>query len=1422
VVEDLEPSWHAPNRAQGFRTYFTQEGIRVVPRESTSISWRWGLSLVGYGNGEKTWDVPIANLGASGHRMAYHRGALEEFYVNTPEGLEQGFILPAPPAGSGAGGFLPELKRWTTPSRRASVSGKKSEPGDLVHMDLALWGDLSPRISEDGQAIDFVTPAGAPVLHYAQLKVTDAGGSVLPSWMEGFAGEGVRGIRLVVDAREAVYPITIDPLSTGWAWTGVGGQANVYYGDSVATAGDVNGDGYSDVIVGASYYDSGQTDEGRAYLYLGSASGTSSVPAWTRESDQAGAGFGYPVAAAGDVNGDGYGDVLVGANGFDGAHSDAGRVYLYLGSAAGLATTPAWMMDGDQDFAGFGVWAATAGDVNGDGYSDAVVAAWLYDNGETDEGRAYLYLGSASGLASTPAWTAEGNQVGARFGYPVTTAGDVNRDGYADVIVGAMFYDNNQADEGRAYLYLGSASGLASTPAWTAESDQVSAQFGRSVSTAGDVNGDGYADVVVGAHLYDNGQTNEGRAYLYRGTATGLELNPAWVSESNQADARYGVSVATCGDSNGDGYADVLVGAELYTNGATSEGRAYLYEGSSLGLASTPAWTAESDQAGAQFGQVVATAGDVNGDGYSDAIVGAPNFDNTQFDEGRAYLYLGSASGPSVNSGWIAGSTQSDAHFGFALAPAGDVNGDGYADVIVGCYFCDNGQTDEGRAFVYLGTAGGLSLTVGWAAESNAANANFGYSVATAGDVNGDGYSDVIVGAPAQYDISNPPGRAMVYFGSPSGPSSTPDFTYAGDPHDASVVATAGDMNGDGYSDFLVGSEGSVGPPPSNVSIFLGSSSLPAYRTTLSVSTWSGNFNSWLGTAGDVNGDGYSDIIVGSPRYSNGGPDPYQGAAYVFLGSASLQTLPLNWSIFGNQLKEYLGMTVSTAGDVNGDGYADVIVGAPGYTALLVNQGRVFVYLGSPSGLSPTPAWVAQGEQTGEVMGESVGTAGDVNGDGYSDVIVGSRGWNNGGSYLGRALIYFGAASGLALFPGWSAEGNQDLSDFGGIVKTAGDVNGDGYADVLVGAINYDNGPTQVDAGRAFLYSGNGGGLSVRPQQRRTDDSAPIAPLGRSDAPGSFRLAGLGRTPFGRSRVRLEWEVKPSGTLFNGLGTQRSVTPLDTGTAGASLSELALGLNGAYHWRVRLLYDTAKTPLAQRSRWFTVPWNGWQEADLKVMGAAVGGFAWDDLDGDGVREGGEPGHAGVLVDLYSGGSNIVAQTSTLPDGSYHINVPGQGPYLLVFTSPAGTTYTVPEQGGDDFLDSDVSQYGLTGDIGPAFTTADASRWSAGLIACPGPTLPLFITGARFAPGTSDVILDFTDPNQPGTTTGATGYNSYRSTQPQPPPPPWMGLAGDTQDEDPGTPNIQLRDWTGDNLPVGSVFYYQVQAYNHICGTEGPR
>jgi hypothetical protein len=1234
AVKGIEPSWHATNRSQGFRTYFTQEGIRVVPRTESAPSWRWGLSLVGHGKGGTSWVVPRASLAPSGHRIEYRRGAFVESYENTPEGLEQVFILPAAPGIPEPGAGPVRLTEPTSPLRQRPVTqeaadnhtsqtshdgdpihGREEERERWVHVDMALWGDLSPRISEDGQAIDFVTPSGAPVLHYAQLKVTDARGEILPAWMEGFSGENLRGIRIVVDARNATYPVTIDPLATTPAWTAESNQASAQVGFSVATAGDVNGDGYADVIAGAMFYDNGHSNEGGAFVYLGSASGPGLSPAWTAESDQASAQFGRSVAPAGDVNADGYADVIVGASAFDNGQNSEGRAFVYLGSASGLGLSPAWTAESDQASSLFGYSVATAGDVNGDGYADVIVGARNYSNGQATEGGAFVYLGSAAGLELSPAWTAGSDQAGGNFGNSVATAGDVNGDGYADVIVGAWFYDNGEGDEGRAYVFLGSATGLGASPAWTAESDQASANFGISVATAGDVNGDGYSDVIVGADLYDNVESDEGRAFVYLGSATGLGASPAWTAESDQASANFGILAATAGDVNGDGYADVIVGAWLFDSGQVDEGRAFVYLGSATGLGASPAWTAESDQASANFGISVATAGDVNGDGYSDVIVGAQLYDNGQLNEGRVFVYLGSAAGPTATPGWVTDGSEVVFAYGISVATAGDVNGDGYSDVIVGASEADNGEVDEGQAFVYLGSSVGLSLTPAWMADGNQNDAYFGFSVATAGDVNGDGYSDVIVGAWFYDNNGNmDEGRAFVYLGSPAGLSLTPAWAAGSNQsssHFGHSVASAGDVNGDGLGDVIVGAHTYTNTftNEGRAYVYLGTGSgvspTPAWTADGARPDASLGFS--VATAGDVNHDGYSDIIVGDHTYSNG--ETSEGRAMVYLGSPSGVASVPAWTTESNLANARFGQSVATAGDVNGDGYADVIVGAPANSVEAANS---YVYVGSSSGPAPTPSWSAFGG-FGTLFGYSVATAGDVNGDGFADVIVGAPFYPGFPNDDGWAFVYLGSASGLALTATWSSESGTD-SSHGGSVASAGDVNGDGYADILVGA---------VDRGRTSLFYGNGGpGLSVIPRQARTDGTTPISLLGKSDSGTDFRLRERGVTPAGRGKVRLQWEVKPLGTSFNGTGLGAS-SLADTGLPGASGSSVSfneaiagLSTGAVYRWRSRIV---SPDPFFPRSPWMSLAGNNVTEMKLRTAAAS----SCIDNDGDGY---GDPPH----------------------------------------------------------------------------------------------------------------------------------------------------------------------------------------------------
>ncbi len=418
---------------------------------------------------------------------------------------------------------------------------------------------------------------------------------------------------------------------------------------------------------------------------------------WTAEGNQTSAGLGADVASAGDVNGDGYGDVIVGAP-IHGFPFSKGRAMVYHGSSTGLATMPAWTAEGWEPVVFwpvyFGRAVASAGDVNGDGYGDVIVGAPEYDNDQITEGAAFVYLGSATGLGQQPAWQAEGNHEGARFGSSVASAGDVNGDGYGDVIVGAPFHK-----KGRVWVYLGSAAGLSDRPAWRAAGDGSTDGFGSSVASAGDVDGDGYADLIVGTDDFFGG-----RIFVYRGSPTG-PLQPPWRAGISGPSGFFGHAVNSAGDVNGDGYSDVIVGEYWFGQGTQfHKGRALVYHGSSAGLEPKPSWIAVGASVEQGFGFDVSTAGDVNGDGYSDVVVGAlyiPDF--AQGTAGLVRVYLGSPSGLAAAPAWERGG-QPASFFGSAVSTAGDVDGDGYDEVIVGAPGYDNGHQDEGAAFAYAGS----------------------------------------------------------------------------------------------------------------------------------------------------------------------------------------------------------------------------------------------------------------------------------------------------------------------------------------------------------------------------------------------------------------------------------------------------------------------------------------------------------------------------------------------------------------------------------------------------------------------------------------------------------------------------------------------------------------------------------------------
>jgi hypothetical protein len=363
-----------------------------------------------------------------------------------------------------------------------------------------------------------------------------------------------------------------------------------------------------------------------------------------------------------------------------------------------------------------------------------------------------------------------------------------------------------------------------------------------------------------------------------------------------------------------------------------------------------------------------------------------------------------------------------------------------------------------------------------------------------------------------------------------------------------------------------------------------------------------------VATAGDVNRDGYSDLAVGAYGHDGGGSSGAdRGRAYVYPGTAAgLLTSPI-WTVSGDQNDAWFGHSLGTAGDVNGDGYSDLAVGANRWSDPInpgSERGRAYVYLGYALGVLPGPVWTGTGDEDGARFGCAVGTAGDVNGDGFSDLLVGAETHQAGGSDRGRAYAHLGSPTGPSSSPSWTVSGDEDLGYLGFSVGAAGDVNGDGYSDVVVGAPWQDAGGTAgADRGRAVLYLGNGGGgCVILPRQVRGDQSAPVALLGA--AYGEACMLGLRmRSPFGRGAVRLEWQAVPLGESLDPSVNPPQTTPwwYDSGAESATVLELVdlSSDTGPWIWRARALYALCTTPFQSHGPWFTPCGNGLRETDLR-------------------------------------------------------------------------------------------------------------------------------------------------------------------------------------------------------------------------------
>lgn len=532
------------------------------------------------------------------------------------------------------------------------------------------------------------------------------------------------------------------------------------------------------------------------------------------------------------------------------------------------------------------------------------------------------------------------------------------------------------------------------------------------------------------------------------------------------------------------------------------------------------------------------------------------------------------------SSGFALSGTRQNEYSGYSVANAGDVNGDGLSDFIIGGYQAwPNGIFHAGRSYVVFGSETGIlansSLhsivsgdgSLGFALNGISAEDYSGLSVSSAGDVNGDGFDDLLIGAPAADPNGTSSGQSYLVFGRSSGFGANINLSaiVSGDGSlglainglavgdgSGSRVASAGDLNGDGFADIIIGADGAdpngLGGAGQVYVIFGKASGFPAVTELSAIASGDGSSGFVINgigagdttgrafaSAGDINGDGFGDLIVGAP-YADPGGRSNAGQAYVLYGKASgyspileLSDIvsgdgSLGFAINGIKANDYAGSAVASAGDVNGDGLDDIIVGAQGADLFGADPGQVYVIFGRTTGSAPvlelsafvnnngSLGFTIYGDGAIDNLGNAVSSAGDVNADGFDDLIIGAKYAGNG---PGKAYVIFGQASGFATklnvasiltgdgSLGFAMNGIGSNAEFGVSVSGGGDFNGDGYADVIVGARKANtpgysyNGQSYVVYGRTTNYT------------TTTDGDDNLSGADRGGGAGDDRIDGL-------------------------------------------------------------------------------------------------------------------------------------------------------------------------------------------------------------------------------------------------------------------------------------------------------------------------
>jgi VCBS repeat protein/FG-GAP repeat protein len=859
------------------------------------------------------------------------------------------------------------------------------------------------------------------------------------------------------------------------AWRAHGVSSIPGIGTSVAFLGDVDGDGVPDYVGGGPAIGWGSLGDGQVLVCSGATGAvlfdfTGAVRAE----------FGAAVASAGDIDADGHDDVAVGA-----PKDGPGAVYIYSGATGALLRT----LSGASADSLFGSSLANLGDIDGDGIADLAVGAPDDASGGSQTGLAVIYSGATGGVLAQ--WT--GASIGGGFGSVVANAGDVDHHLLDDLLVVEQADSSSGTAVGTARVY--SSESFTLLTQWT----MGATAGGWTAANAGDVTGDLVPDLVFGNDLwpfhwisYHYGYYAEGGVWVVDGV-TGAVL----FSDTDRT--HTGSAVCAAGDVDGDGYADFAYGLWDQLRGIQGF-RVISGSGGNLLLQGTSSGLIRALQGGV----------DVNGDGVPELVLGVP--DGAPGNQGGEVDVVDSASGSYL---WKSlGSSRLDA-LPRTSALLDDVNGDGVRDVLVGTGYV----TSPGYARVLSGVDGSELR-----AHAGPAGVSYASSVAALPDIDGDGIGEYTIALPSSGPLVQ--GSIEVRSGATGlviqtlSPGAGADGDYG--------FCCAAAIQPNGAVQLAVGHPSLY--PTGAVHVFdvaTGQLLLTKYGPGSH-----GNFGYSVAWLGDVNGDGVGDWVGGRPNFSANAV----GTAVVFSGVDG-KTLH---SLTGAQHSAF-GYATCGAGDVDGDGTPDFYVGAA-WEGSPYQYGSVYLYSGATGGLLRSRAG------TDFNLGSNLVTVGDVNGDGFDDVIFGE--W-------GKALLISGG-NGAVLY---RFDGAMDGDEFGyvgtGVAApgSIGSMNGDAIPDVAIGAPNDSTNGDQ--SGRLSLYLLDDLYLQIDPPAAAAGATVSLATSG--GPPGALAMLvfrGFDSTPF---------FLPLSVGTFDSEGIWSLSGPVPPGLSGhtATLASYAIGFSGS-------------------------------------------------------------------------------------------------------------------------------------------------------------------------------------------------------------------------------------------------------------------